>query len=557
MTELAKRPALCAALFAMVVCIFLGVTGISSRPLFPVDETRYMTVAWEMFSHHEWLLPTLNFEAYSHKPPLLFWLIMTAWSIFGVSQEAGMIIPFVIAFLVTLALIRMVRVMVPENLTLPLLTAALYLGSLPFVLYSQMIMFDMLLGIFVVLGITAIWQFAKTGQWKHVFIFALCIGFGVLAKGPVILLHLLFPVVLAALWIPKEQRVMGWGKWSGAFILAVLIGAAIALSWAIPAAIKGGPEFSEKIFWGQTAGRMTNSFDHSHPVWWYLPFIFLFILPWAFHTATWQGLKDLRLAGLETRQKLRFLACWLIPVFVGFSLISGKQVHYLLPLLPGVILLFSLALDRMQSISSPRQAIAAIVICAILTLIPAALTLDGAASQKYFEDHMHLQGSFDKFSVPLALGGAAVIAVIGFICARRSLQGQIIGITLAMMVFIGCFQIQAKRSFYMNYDLSPIGAVVQKLPHDAPLAFVRNYHGEWGFLARLDRPVKQIDIGGIDTWFQDNPDGVAFIRTRRPEEFKAYDVIYSQPYKMTNTYAVIVPRGKGPRLKHPLQTFDN
>ncbi|VAW74626.1 Polymyxin resistance protein ArnT, undecaprenyl phosphate-alpha-L-Ara4N transferase; Melittin resistance protein PqaB, partial [hydrothermal vent metagenome] len=43
------------------------------RPLLPVDETRYLSVAWEMWSRGDFLVPYLNGEAYSHKPPLLFW----------------------------------------------------------------------------------------------------------------------------------------------------------------------------------------------------------------------------------------------------------------------------------------------------------------------------------------------------------------------------------------------------------------------------------------------------------------------------------------------------
>lgn len=543
MTEPAKKTGLYPLLFSAGVCIFLAVLSIPARPLFPVDETRYLTVAWEMFSRQDWVLPTLNHEAYHHKPPLLFWLIMSLWGIFGVSQQVAQIVPFIAAFAVSAALIRMVRVMAPDRPGLPLLASALLLGSLPFVLYSQMIMFDVLLSVFAVIGLTSVWQFATTGQPRHILIFGLAVGLGVLAKGPVILLHVLFPVVLAAIWIPKDRRLMNWGKWSISFMGGILIGATIALSWAIPAAIKGGPEFTEKIFWGQTAGRMTNSFDHKAPVWWYLSFLPLFLLPWIFHPASWQGLKILPTAAQP--MLARFLACWLIPVFISFSLISGKQVHYLLPLLPGVIFVFALALDGVAATRrSAFPALIAMGICAALTLLPGILSLLPLSEIKAIEDRAHLQGSFDKMSLPVSLGGTALIAGLAALFARRSLSGQIAGITLAMMVFIGCFQIQAARSFYGNYDLRPIAAIVAAHP-GTPLAFARNYHGEWGFLARLDRPVKQVELEDLPEWFKQNPEGMAFIRTSRPAEFTPYDIIFSMPYKMTNTYAVVVRKGKG------------
>ncbi len=547
MIDVTRKPTLVALIFALVVCIFLALSSIPSRPVFPVDETRYLTVAWEMFSRHDWILPTLNHEAYHHKPPLLFWLIMSLWSIFGVSQGVAQIVPFIAAFSVTAALIRMVRVMVPDQPTLPLLTAALFLGSLPFVLYSQLIMFDVLLSVFAVIGITAVWQFATTGLWRHILIFGVAVGLGVLSKGPVILLHLLFPVVLAAVWIPKEKRIVSWGKWSGGFVGGILLGAAIALSWAIPAAIKGGPEFTEKIFWGQTAGRVTNSFDHQAPVWWYLSFLPLFTLPWIFHTGSWRGFKQL--GQTASPMLLKFLACWLIPVFIGFSLISGKQVHYLLPLLPGVILVFALAFAGVQDkLTSSKHALVAMGICGLLTLLPGLVSILPLADLHMIESRAHLQGSFDKMSLPVALLGTVAIILIGFFTIRRGLVGQIAGITLAMMVFIGSFQIQASRSFYMNYDLRPIAAIIAQNP-ETPLAFARNYHGEWGFLARLDRPVQQVQIEALPDWFKDNPKGMAFIRTSKPSEFEPYDVIFSMPYKMTNIYGVVVRHGDAKSFK--------
>ena len=60
--------------------------GLALRPPLPVDETRYLAVAWEMWRDGNFLVPHLNGEAYSHKPPLLFWLINLGWGIFGLND---------------------------------------------------------------------------------------------------------------------------------------------------------------------------------------------------------------------------------------------------------------------------------------------------------------------------------------------------------------------------------------------------------------------------------------------------------------------------------------
>ena len=54
------------------------------RPILPMDETRYFSVAWSMWREGNWLVPSFNGEIYSHKPPLLLWLIKFGWCLLGV-----------------------------------------------------------------------------------------------------------------------------------------------------------------------------------------------------------------------------------------------------------------------------------------------------------------------------------------------------------------------------------------------------------------------------------------------------------------------------------------
>jgi 4-amino-4-deoxy-L-arabinose transferase-like glycosyltransferase len=45
------------------LCGALTLAAIIFRPALPIDETRYLTAAWEMFLNHNYFLPTLNFRA--------------------------------------------------------------------------------------------------------------------------------------------------------------------------------------------------------------------------------------------------------------------------------------------------------------------------------------------------------------------------------------------------------------------------------------------------------------------------------------------------------------
>jgi hypothetical protein len=337
---------------------------------------------------------------------------------------------------------------------------------------------------------------------------------------------------------------MSWKKWGSGILAGVLAGAAIALAWAIPAAISGGPEFTEKIFWGQTAGRIASSFDHQRPDWWYLPFLPLLGLPWLLHGGLWRGFRELKNSPSPQSGLLRFLACWLIPVFISFSLISGKQVHYLLPLMPGLSLLLALAFDRVRDRVTPAQALPSVLTCAVLAFIPALASWLAHPIEALNPGNIHIAETLGEISAPVSVSISVLILGFGMLAIRRGLDRQILAIALSMLAFISCFLLEAGRGYFRNYDLTPMAAVIQQLP-DTPLAFVRNYHGEWGFLAHLDRPVKQIDLHNVPEWFKQNPGGLIFIRTHHPEEFAPYDVIFSMPYKMTAIYVLIAPKGSG------------
>lgn len=83
---------------SLAICLAVAIilARVAALPLMPIDETRYLSVAWEMWQHQSFLLPLLNGEAYSHKPPLLFWLIQLGWWLFGASDwVARLVIPTV------------------------------------------------------------------------------------------------------------------------------------------------------------------------------------------------------------------------------------------------------------------------------------------------------------------------------------------------------------------------------------------------------------------------------------------------------------------------------
>ena len=544
MTSSASSRIIHPLIIAAAFCVVLFLIGILTRPVFPVDETRYLTVAWEMFSKHDYILPHLNNQPYDHKPPLLFWSINAMWHLFGISQQAAMAVPYFYAFLLACVTWRLARHMKPADPEFAALTTYLLIGSLPFVIYSNLIMFDLMLGVFAILGITSVWDFAKTGEKKHILLLALALGLGAITKGPVILLHVLVPAALLRFWLPVGARGVSNRTFTLGIIAAVIGGFAIGLSWAIPAAIKGGPEFADKIFWGQTAGRVANAFDHKRPFYWYFLVLPLMLAPWVFSPLFWRGVKTIK--KIDDKIILRFLGIWLLPVFVAFCLISGKQAHYLIPLVPGFALFVAILIKRYDNVRL-KDAAFPFAISGVFLLVPIIAKLIIQNWPTAFKKNVNFTDMAQQVDmiVPFCLlvSAVTIFAVMG----RKKLLTQVLSLSIASLIVITSFFVEASHGYFRNYDLRPIAAIIQKNP-EAPLAFLRNYHGEWGFLARTNRTVTQMEPKDLDAWFNKNPNGIAMVRTRDESEFSKYDILFTMPYRAGHVYAVVVPRGAASRF---------
>ena len=312
-------------------------SGVLLRPLLPIDETRYVSVAWEMWLSGDYFVPTKNFELYSHKPPLLFWLINLSWGLTGVTEFAARLIGP--AFGVgTVALTGMLaRRLWPNDQGVGHRTMLALSGMTLFAVFAGLTMFDALLAACVVAAMLALLNAARTGNAWWWVVLGCCLGAGILAKGPVMLLHVV-PVALAMpFWFrPNEgARPLSLRRSVGGTGLALLVTLAVISLWLVPALMRGGPDYREAILWGQTAGRITQSFAHAQPWWFYTVCLPAFLFPWFWMPSLWKTARfeDWRETGL------RLALVWSGSALVLFSFISGKQIYYLLPEMPALALI--------------------------------------------------------------------------------------------------------------------------------------------------------------------------------------------------------------------------
>ncbi|MGH7003060.1 MAG: ArnT family glycosyltransferase, partial [Alphaproteobacteria bacterium] len=260
---------------ALASSLVLILAALLLRPLIPIDETRYMTVAWEMYDTGNWLVPHLNGAPYSHKPPMLFWLIGAVWTITGSSSAfAARLAPALfVPLTIFLTFVLGRKIATRQEASIASLILA---GFTAFCLYGSLVMFDAMLAAATLLALIGLVDAAGTAPRKGFALFAAGIGCGLLVKGPVIFIHVLPAALLAPLWLQRPRR---WSRWYVSVLAAIGLGVGIGLLWALPAAQSGGAAYADMILWGQTAGRVVNSFDHARPFWFYIAICPLLLFP--------------------------------------------------------------------------------------------------------------------------------------------------------------------------------------------------------------------------------------------------------------------------------------
>jgi len=487
----------------------LAAVALITRPLTPIDETRYVSVAWEMWLKSEYLVLFKNGEPYSHKPPLLFWLYNLGWAVTGVNEWWPRLVSPLFSLGSLLLTLSLARRLWPDREAVGRNAAWILASSLLWMLFSTSGMFDVMLTFFALLGARGL-LIAADGRMSRGFAWlAVAIGLGVLAKGPVVLLHLLAVALLAPWWRPG----LAWKRWYGGVLLAVLGGAAIALAWAIPAAVRGGEEYARMIFWGQTAGRVADSFAHKRPFWWYLPLLPLLFFPWLLWPGLWRRLVALKGEGLDGG--LRLCLAWLLPVFIAFSLISGKQIHYLVPLFPAFALLAGRLLARSEAGGLWLPALLAGAAGAVMVhLAPDGLT-----------------GKLDLWeNLPRWPGALLVLAAAAAVWIGGKTQWRMAALATLGAIFFALVQFYVADNLWRRYDIRPLAREIRKLQdRGVPVANHGDYHAQYQFFGRLEKPVDELKTPfEIKPWFEKHPDGVVILY--ETPKAGAAAPLFSQPY---------------------------
>lgn len=331
---LSGREPLLFAAWALLLCAAIAYQ-LGSRALFEPDEGRNAEVMREMSASGDYFVPRLNNLLFLDKPFLYYAAGGLAMKALGAHELAARL-P---AVLCTLALAFGVGALARRwwgDRAGALAGLAAAATPLP-LFYTQIVIFDAMLTLWICAAVAALYLAVErapedaTGRsfryWAVVAWAAM--GLGVLTKGPVALLVPLAAVLPWALWRRRAGRLLERGA---PLVLFVLIGPWL---WAVS---RADPDFLHYALVTETWSRLTsNELKRDAPIWYYLPVFLVGVLPWSMVVLA--GARRIAAAWRARESDIRFLVLWFAVPFGLFSGMHSKRVHYILPVVPAIVLL--------------------------------------------------------------------------------------------------------------------------------------------------------------------------------------------------------------------------
>jgi 4-amino-4-deoxy-L-arabinose transferase-like glycosyltransferase len=330
--------------------------GLGSLPLVGPDEPRYAQVAREMFQRGDFITPTLGGVPWFEKPPLLYWMMMASYRVFGVSEFAARLGPAICGLLTAFFVFWAGKNIASVNeddegiavgrANLAHWTAFVFLTSLGTIVFSRGASFDIVLTMPVTGALCCffVWYFGNVPSQERnprpwlLASFYLFIGLSLLAKGLVGIV-LPFGIIgvyfLARRQLPSRRIVLSllWG---------IPVAAAVASVWYAPMIYRHGWIFIDQFIVQHHFARfVSNKYHHPQPFYFYVPVVAALVLPWTMVLiATLTASPRWRWRGKDTIDRTRvFALAWLVVPALFFSLSGSKIPGYVLPVLPAASLL--------------------------------------------------------------------------------------------------------------------------------------------------------------------------------------------------------------------------
>jgi 4-amino-4-deoxy-L-arabinose transferase-like glycosyltransferase len=487
-------------------CGFLFFYGLGSFGLVGADEPRYAQVAREMLARHDWINPTLQGKPWLEKPVLYYWQAMVSYRVVrklfsaqdqgydGVNDRTARLPAAIDAAIMIAAIYFFLRRFRPGcEQNGALITA----GSAAIIGFARAAATDMPLTAAFTIALLAWYGWYRTSQRIYLTGFYISLAFATLAKGPVA--PALAAVILLIFTAAKRDRDAAFGT---LWIPGILLFLAVALPWYLAVELRN-PEFFRVFILEHNLARFSQDlYHHRQPFWFYLPVLFLGLMPWALWAILaivervrliWSAGKNAFATADDSWQV--YLLIWLLAPVVFFSASQSKLPGYILPAIPAGTLLVS---EYLAARGRERTRIS-LPLASIHGALCGLLVFGALIAAPIQQNHRFVPSKGTHMAAALAaLLGLAVTAVVH---SRNGLHLLRPVTMFAVVLGVGLLLRLAAPVIDATQSARPLARNIEAFSHESvPIAIYKvNRVQQYGLEFYLNRPAQDYQNGQVPT----------------------------------------------------------
>ena len=300
-------------------------------PLLDKTEARYAEIARIMQESNQWIVPQIDYGIpFWAKPPLSTWMSALSYLIFGVNEFASRFPSFILSILLIIIAGKIVK----KSGASFYLPGFILLTMPEFLIHTGVVSTDTALEFCVAIMMISFWKTMQSETktyWSYLFFVAL--GFGLLAKGPLIMV-LTFPPLFLWCCMDISRFFQFFSKFP--VVIGILITAIIGIPWYYFAE-QQSPGFLNYFIIGEHYKRFVEpgwqgdlyGSGHSQPKGMIWVFILGFGIPWIQIVLykLWKTRKN-----ILKNDWLSFLVLWMFWTPIFFTLSKNILHTYMLPI---------------------------------------------------------------------------------------------------------------------------------------------------------------------------------------------------------------------------------
>lgn len=501
-------------IYLLILGAFVIFFRLGDRDMWTGHESEAAVAGWDMVETGRILIPhILDRPIIDNRPPGAWWLIAASYKLTGVRNTWTARLPSALAALVCILLVYAMGKRA-ANADTGFLSALILMGMLFFVFVGRQSQQDMLLTLATTLCLWAFWRSLENNEpvFRFVLAFQIFLGFGVLMKGPAVVINIFCSLAAYVLYSRCWRDI----KWVS-FIITLPVSLCLSLWWYIYVWIEW-PSMREEF-----VHRFTDQSSlHVEAFYWYflrLPellgpvLLFLPLLPLG-----WMKAKP-----TQRRGPLGLFLISAVAMFFVYCLFPSKQTHYLVPLLPALSLAFGLLIED-QRLDEGRYLSISTLIIATLNPLIILIWIFAAPAQMRHESAFREWGMF-----------AVLVAIVTWSWVmlragrrRASWKTAWISCIIALAFFVGDIYQRAGNTYLSRKFAEKVAHTV---PDNTRLGTLDDHHA---LLFHLGRPVEYIEIANANK-FLENPNHYLIVeresKLEQIDEKRRRIIVSGYPYR--------------------------